>query len=333
MLVDANQPHPTAAGVVSAIRQASRLTGTSFQYLLATAKVESNLDPRASAKTSSAGGLFQFIEQTWLSTLKEAGAAFGLGRYANAIEKTDSGYAVTDRVLREEVMKLRQDPGANAAMAGAFTRNNAEFLAQHLGREATEPELYLAHFLGARGAATLISAAQTTPNAIAAQSFPQAARANRIIFYHEGGRPKSFAEVARTLSQRYAIARAGVGEGEPALMAGNGPKAESAAVTNQVVRAYAAAAPEETPVRDYNYRNPYRDAKPARADRSAQANQSAPADKPAAARVREMWGLRPSIAAEPAKQAAAVGHRTEPLGLFQDMAPDVRALFTGGRSS
>ena len=49
------------------------MTGADFHYLLATAQVESNLNPNAQASTSSARGLFQFIEQTWLATLKEQG--------------------------------------------------------------------------------------------------------------------------------------------------------------------------------------------------------------------------------------------------------------------
>ena len=63
-------------------------TGTSFEYLLATAKMESNFNPTAGASTSSARGLFQFIDQTWLGTVKEAGAQLGYGKYADAISKS-----------------------------------------------------------------------------------------------------------------------------------------------------------------------------------------------------------------------------------------------------
>jgi soluble lytic murein transglycosylase-like protein len=66
--------------VAGAIRQAANTTGTSFEYLLTTAQIESHLNPAAQATTSSAGGLYQFIEQTWLATVKSAGAAFGRGQ-------------------------------------------------------------------------------------------------------------------------------------------------------------------------------------------------------------------------------------------------------------
>jgi len=50
--------------VVGAIRNAARATGADFQYLLATARVESGLDPRAAVSSSSVKGLFQFTART-----------------------------------------------------------------------------------------------------------------------------------------------------------------------------------------------------------------------------------------------------------------------------
>src|SRR5579871_4303551 len=121
------EPGNAAAGstVTGAIRQASQATGTSFGYLLATAQVESGLNPHAGASTSSARGLFQFVEQTWLGTIKQSGAALGYGRYADAITQNASGhYQVKDAALRSEILKLLNDPTANAIMAGAFTKTN-----------------------------------------------------------------------------------------------------------------------------------------------------------------------------------------------------------------
>lgn len=151
MLVDSGN---SAAGsaVTGAIRQASQATGMSLNYLLATAQVESGLNPHAGASTSSARGLFQFIDKTWLATMKQAGPALGYGQYAAAITKNASGhYEVRDPSLRSEILKLRSDPTANAVMAGAFTKANASVLSERLGRSPSEGELYIAHFLGAGG--------------------------------------------------------------------------------------------------------------------------------------------------------------------------------------
>jgi soluble lytic murein transglycosylase-like protein len=77
--------------IAGAIKQAASNTGASFEYLLATAKMESNFNPKAAASTSSARGLYQFIDQTWLGTVKEGGSRLGYGKYAAAISKSSSG--------------------------------------------------------------------------------------------------------------------------------------------------------------------------------------------------------------------------------------------------
>src|SRR5215468_10895835 len=82
---------PAATAVTGAIRKASQSTGASFDYLLATAKVESNLNPNLTMRSSTATGLFQFLEQTWLGVMQSAGPAFGYGHYADAIKQTPSG--------------------------------------------------------------------------------------------------------------------------------------------------------------------------------------------------------------------------------------------------
>jgi hypothetical protein len=191
------------AKVVGAIREASRVTGTGFEYLLKAAMRESNFNPKARSSKSSAAGLFQFIDQTWLATLKQSGASVGYGRYAAAVVRTSSGrYVVPNGAMRRQIMNLRFDPTANAVMAGAFTQRNATRLSAALGRTPTDGELYLAHLLGQWGAAKLITSAQNSPQAKAANLFPHAARANRSIFFDKGGRARSSAEVYGALVAR-----------------------------------------------------------------------------------------------------------------------------------
>jgi hypothetical protein len=104
-------PLEAPAGVSDAIRKASEATGTDFDYLLTTAARESNFQARARAETSSAAGLFQFIESTWLQTVKEEGDRFGLDKYGPHIQRTESGnYTVPNPELREEILGLRHDP-------------------------------------------------------------------------------------------------------------------------------------------------------------------------------------------------------------------------------
>src|ERR1700732_2409889 len=211
MSVDASNTtlgvEPSRTKVAGAIKQAANATGASFEYLVATAKMESNLNPAATASTSSAKGLYQFIDQTWLGTVKEAGAQFGYGNYADAITKSASGtYSVSDPQIRAAVLKLRDDPVASSAMAGVLTQSNSFNLTGKIGRRPTDNELYLAHFMGVGGAAKLISGAEDNPNASAARMFPNAAAANRSIFFDRTGGARSVSEVYSVLTARYASA-------------------------------------------------------------------------------------------------------------------------------
>ena len=204
--------NPTGASaapqITGAIRQAAQSTGISFEYLLTTAQIESNLNPSAQASTSSAKGLYQFIDQTWLGTMKQDGAALGLGRYADAIKRTSSGhYEVSDSAMRTAILRLRNDPQASAMLAGALTRNNAALVSANIGRQPSNGELYIAHFLGADGAGKLIKGASSQPRASAAAMFPNAAAANHSIFYDPSGRARTVGEVYAKLTRLFDSAR------------------------------------------------------------------------------------------------------------------------------
>jgi hypothetical protein len=242
-----NSSNSAGSAVAGAIQQASQATGTSFKYLLATAQVESGLNASAGAATSSARGLFQFIETTWLATMKQAGTALGLGRYSEAITQTASGnYEVRDPAMRSEILKLRNDPAANALMAGAFTKTNASALSERLGREPSEGELYIAHFLGVGGGSRLIELAASNPNAKAADSFPSAAQANPSIFYDRTtGAARTLAQVRDVLTARYDVARGAQGDaGAVDTGAVEAPAAASTAADPKATATTAAAAPD-----------------------------------------------------------------------------------------
>lgn len=195
-----------ASRVTGAIRDAARVTGAGFDYLLNTALRELNLNPNAKAKSSTATGLFQFIDQTWLSTMKQSGGSLGYGKYADAISKTASGrYTVSDPAMRDQILALRKDPTANSLMAGSFANANAKVLTARLGRKPTDGELYMAHFLGASGASRLIRAAEAHPDAKAASYFPNAANANSSIFYDKSGSARSLKQVYAGLVGRHDV--------------------------------------------------------------------------------------------------------------------------------
>ncbi|KRA63876.1 lytic transglycosylase [Caulobacter sp. Root655] len=197
--------------VESAIQRASSATGVDFTFLMGTAKRESGYNPNAKAGTSSASGLFQFVDQTWLSTLKKHGTKYGYARYADLIQQgADGRYRVVGDEARKAVLGLKLDPHAASLMAGELASDHASYLRGRVGRSPTSGELYAAHFLGPQGSARLIEAVNASPGASAAAMFPDAAAANRSIFYREGR--------AATVGEVYAnLTKTGGGERVTAL--------------------------------------------------------------------------------------------------------------------
>jgi hypothetical protein len=189
--------------ILTAIVKASARTGADFEFLLKTAALESSFDQNDEAKTSTAVGLYQFITNTWLFMIREAGPEFGLGDLAAAIAVTDKGeFRVIDADTEAAILRMRYDPELSAIMAGAFARYNAEFAARQLGRELNPGELYIAHFLGANAGVELIRLTEKDPRALANKHFARAARANKSIFY-DGRRPRTIAEVHECLLNKY----------------------------------------------------------------------------------------------------------------------------------
>ena len=328
------EPSGGHAAVTGAIRQAAQMTGANFQYLLATAQVESRLNPNAQVSTSSARGLFQFIEQTWLATLKEQGPALGYGPYADAITRLPSGhYAVTDPKLYDRILNLRSDPTANALMAGAFTRINAEKLAERLGRDPTEGELYIAHFLGPMGASRLIDLAETKPLTPAASVFPAAARANPTIFYDRHGRARTAGEVYHVLVRRYDVARGAPSKSPAIAVASAADKPARTAFAPDpaaLAETYAAAS-------RHSSRHSLRPARIADTEPVFHGLFRTGARREALAPVvSALWSAPAAAASAPdapppgpadGRGAAAEGGGT--FDLFQDRATDGRALFRG----
>lgn len=196
MLAEAATAAPTRNDVIAALQQASAQTGSNFDYLLDTAMRESSLKCQAKSNTSSATGLFQFVGQTWLGLVKQYGARYGLGSYAAAIQQDSDGrYEVDNASDRQAILALRNDPKVAALMEGEYANESRSTLEASLGRQVCNGELYAAHFLGPEAACRLIKMSESQPGASAASAFPQAASANKSVFYKADGAPKSVREV------------------------------------------------------------------------------------------------------------------------------------------
>lgn len=186
--------------ILSAIEKAASKTGVDFAYLVEKAAAESSFNPTAKAKTSSASGLYQFIDQTWLQMVKLHGHKHGLGDIADKIQRLDNGrYTITDASQRQNILNLKNNPDHAANMAAEFAKSNGDYLKHHVrGIDIGATELYFAHFMGAGGAARFFNAMKQNPDQNAAQIFSKEAAANKNVFFDQKGN-------ARSLKQIYAF--------------------------------------------------------------------------------------------------------------------------------
>lgn len=198
--------------VTSAIQRAAARTGIDFDYLMGQAKLESGFNANARAGTSSASGLYQFIEQSWLAVMKQHGGEHGLSWAADSIQKVGGRYVVAGG-NRQAVLGLRNDPEVASLMAAEHASDNKAAIEGATGRTATGTDLYMAHFLGLGGAKQFLSAMASNPGRDAASLFPAAARANRNVFYSNDGS-------ARSLSQVYERFASKLGDGADASGSG-----------------------------------------------------------------------------------------------------------------
>lgn len=145
--------------------------------MLAMAAQESSFNPNAQAATSSAKGLFQFIDETWTHMKRKYGGEF------------------------TELDKGPFDPEASALAGALYARENAEFL-KSSGLPVNATSLYTAHFLGPGGAKKLLEA---DPNKDASELLPAAARSNTGMFMKkQGGKwvPRTVGELQELLYQK-----------------------------------------------------------------------------------------------------------------------------------
>lgn len=231
---------PTVTG---AIKTASQKTGVGFDFLYRMAQRESSLDPTAKASTSSAAGLFQFIEQTWFGAIKAHGEKHGLTDFAADIERGSNGkFTVADDTRRQEILDLRFDASKASALAAELANDNKTGLEKRLGRQVGGAELYAAHFLGVGGASKLLSAPE---GANAAAILPAAANANKPVFYN-GNVPRTVAEVMAGFEKSMGVAMKKAEETIQEIKSSLGPSIGStlgAGLNNGPVRAALQASP------------------------------------------------------------------------------------------
>lgn len=209
--------------LVDLIVRASKVVGADPTLLMAVADKESSFSTAVKAQTSSATGLYQFIEQTWLGVIYEFGTKHGLAADVKLIGRSGRQFVVTDAAQRQRILDMRREPYISALLAAEMLKRDTLRLERALGRHLTGGEIYLIHFLGPDAAQTFIETMEETPGVKAAELLPRPAQANRPIFYADAGGEtkvlsvsevhKKFNDMIKIRLDRYSAVRPGMGGG------------------------------------------------------------------------------------------------------------------------
>lgn len=189
-------PRKIKRHLVETILKAARATDSDPALLMAIADKESSFSTTVKAKTSSATGLFQFIDGTWLKVVRQFGARHGLEKEAKAVVVIDDELTVADAAERTRILDLRRDPYLSALLAAEMLKRDRTRIAGRIGRDLTDGETYLAHFLGPDDAERFMEKVVEAPKIAAAKLLPKPARANRPIFFARRGRKAKSLSVA-----------------------------------------------------------------------------------------------------------------------------------------
>ena len=193
----AGQVSSKGTDIKNEIAKHAKKVGVDPSLMQAFAVVESDLNPNAKASTSSAAGLYQFIRSTWNEQIKKFGQKYGIKGNASPFDVEAATLLASEYVKQNQRDISRTKPDTN------FT------------------DLYLTHFLGPGGANKFLS---LSPDTIAAQALPQAAAANRGIFYSKSGQPLTVRAIYENLSKKLKDKSASYGVN---VNAGQGLKASS----------------------------------------------------------------------------------------------------------
>lgn len=198
--------------VLAAIQLGHMRTGVAFSYLAELAAVESRFDPTTRSASSSATGLYQFTEDTWLQVLRAHGEKYGLADYVAQIEYVPNGsgggrLVVGDPEWRQRLLDLRYSARISALMAAEFANDNERKLVSALNRAVNSTDLYFAHFLGVADAIAFLTLLQVMPYQVAGKLFPVAASANGAIFHPPGEKARTVAEVYALFERKFDTGR------------------------------------------------------------------------------------------------------------------------------
>jgi len=185
-------------GVIKSLYRASIRTGVDFELLLLKASLESDMGRFTAAARSSARGVFQYIEPTWLILISRYGDKIGRPDYAQAIKigsRTGIPYFKgNDKYLRSEILALRHDADVSALIKAYQIIEETDVIRHYKGgKKVSTTDHYIAHMMGLNLAKDFYDLMnKNSILAVARLNKPQmreAAMLNKAFFYDKRRRP------------------------------------------------------------------------------------------------------------------------------------------------
>lgn len=186
----------------ASIYKASAKTGVDFELMVLKARMESDYGRATIAQHTSARGVFQYIEPTWLTLMRRYGDEIGYGHYAKAIKRAKyPGLPYIEGnnpYLKAEILALRHDLDASAMLQAYQVREETDVIKSMKRGRVTATDHYIVHMLGVPLAKEFFKmrahAPQSSPARSRTPAMREAASLNRAFFY-SGKRPLAAREV------------------------------------------------------------------------------------------------------------------------------------------
>ncbi len=216
--------------IIDTLYNSTKDTGVDFELLVITAMIESNFGKNYKSETSSARGVFQYIEPTWLALIKKYGDRIGYKSYADAIiiDKETKLHTIANNniLLRQETLDLRNNNDVSTMIKSyQIIDENKIIRSFKNGQTPNITDHYITHMLGLTLAKTFYKLYNGKSDIILANvrigTFKEAVRLNKEFFYDSNEAPlnakQSYSKFKKKITEklkflRYIDAKYGSGE-------------------------------------------------------------------------------------------------------------------------
>ncbi|MCK5374723.1 MAG: hypothetical protein KAJ40_05520 [Alphaproteobacteria bacterium] len=202
--------------LIDTLYNVTQETGVSFELLVIKAMIESNLGENIVAQNSTARGLFQYIESTWLSLIKSYGGKIGYASYADALkyDLIAKRYVIVserNNFSRHDILNLRYDTRITTLIkAYQILDEQAAIEKCTKGQVPTITDHYIVHMMGLPLAELFFKLKNSNSTIIPARlkngMFNNAIAQNPSFFFDKRGNalnaPQIYNRFAETTAQR-----------------------------------------------------------------------------------------------------------------------------------